>query len=116
MKRLVPELGDYEFENDLYGLKDAEVIRTPFVLTSKSTSKAVKAYRRALKPHEMNIILNLAGDDLVLCKVEDMEPVKNRYEKEISDFKYYYRRYFVNWKTRIYFYFSQMKYKLKIRG
>jgi len=116
LKRFVPDLGDYEFETDLYGLKDADVIHTPYVLTSKSTSKAVRSYRRSLKPHEMNIILNLPGDDLALCKVEDMAPVKNSYDREISDFKYHYRRYFVNWKTRIYFYFSQMKYKLKIGG
>ncbi|MFO7669628.1 MAG: hypothetical protein R6W31_08230 [Bacteroidales bacterium] len=115
LKQLVPDLAGYEFETDLYGLKDTEVIKTSHVITSKSSSQVIRGYRRSLKPHEMNIILNLPGDDLLLCRTEHMKPLKNRYDRLILDHQYYYNRYFVNWKIRIYFKLSELISKLKIR-
>jgi hypothetical protein len=93
VKLLNPELKEYSFEMDLYGHKNIHHISTPFMITSKRVRSYIRSFGRSLKPHDSNIILNLPGDDFVLCKTSDVLPYKHRTRKEVLNFKYFYTRH-----------------------
>ena len=108
-KRLAPPLAQYDFEFDLYGLKKISDIKTPFVITIKPTRKPIKTYRRALKPQELNVILDNRGEDITLCRAEDILPVGNSHAQKINNFKYYYTIQNLGWKVQIYSYLQRIK-------
>lgn len=108
---LSSHLDDYSFELDLYGVKDLEQVKTPYLITSRPSVKPIMGFRRALKPHEMNVILNLEGTDFSLSKVEDVRPIANKYETAISNYKYFYNRRPIGWKAQAYNYFIRFKNK-----
>jgi len=105
LKHLSSGFDEYEIELDLYGTKDPGQIKSSFVITSKASSNPIKRYRRALKPHEMNVIMELPGDDLCLSKTEDILPVKNKHQRKIDNHKYFYTRRIIGLKTQLYNYY-----------
>jgi hypothetical protein len=102
IKYFCPDLRDYSFELDLYGIKNLEKTKVPFMLTIRPSRAAVRGYKRALKPHEMNIILNLKGDEIRLCKTSDIIVEPMTYERRYADFKYYYDNFLSGFKLSIY--------------
>lgn len=112
VKQLSPHLRDYSFEFDLYGSKIPQKVNTPYLITSKPARNPVVGFKRALKPHEMNVILNLRGDDIVLCKTEDLLTEANSHGRRISNYKYFYTRNILGWKTLAYSYFQRFKQRL----
>ncbi len=91
---LSPELKDYAVELDLYGNKEISAIRTPYVVTSKMARNILWSYRRALKPHDLNIILGLKGTDLFFCLKQDLiERVNNTGIRDFHNYKYFYCRH-----------------------
>ena len=110
VKRFNSHLADYSFEMDLYGLKDLNHIKKPYLITSKPASAKLWGYKRALKPHDINVLLNLRGDDLRFCKKENITAESYRYERYLSDYEYYYRNFLNGLDLKIY---SRLKkYKL----
>ena len=65
-KRWNPLLAEYDITMDLYGTKDLEAISSSYVITLKDSSNPVRSFRRAMKPHEMNILFDLQGGDFHL--------------------------------------------------
>ena len=61
-KKLVPDLGGYDFEVDLLGQKPFNQITTKYLLTSKKGSGPIMTFGLYMKPMEMNIIENIRGD------------------------------------------------------
>lgn len=110
---LSTHLNDYAFELDLYGVKDLEQVKTPYLITSRPSVNPTMGFKRALKPHEMNVILNLEGKDFSLSRVEDIRPIANKYETAISNYKYFYNRRPVGWKAMAYNYFIRFKNKVR---
>lgn len=110
IKRLSVEEINYDFELDLYGSKEIDKIKTPYVITSRPCHHPIKGYRRALKPHEMNVIFNLEGSDLSLCKKEDIILRKMNSAERLSEFKYYYTNSIRGTKFFIYRYFRKRKW------
>jgi hypothetical protein len=108
-------LHEYSYELDLYGTKDLKRTKKPYVITSRLSSRPLKGFKRALKPHEMNIILNLQGQEFVLTRVEDVLPVNNRYERILSNYKYFYTRYILGSKTQVYYYLTRIRSKISDR-
>ena len=104
VKKFCPELGEYDFEMDLYGLKLPDLIDTPYVITSKPSKKKIMGFKRALKPHDLNVLMNLKGEELVLCKKEDLLPFKNKYKKTLTDYLYYYDNYLNGIKFSVYYF------------
>lgn len=100
----------YDFELDLYGSKEIRHINASYVITSRPSRKSIKGYRRALKPHEMNIIMDLEGDDLVLCKKEDVIVKKQDSEELLAEFSYYYTDFIKGTKFMIYRFFRNWKW------
>lgn len=60
-KKLNPQLSEYEFEVDLYGMKPIQKINTDLWLTSKSGTKALMTFGLRMRPMEINIIENIKG-------------------------------------------------------
>jgi hypothetical protein len=112
VKKITPSLKEYQFEMDLYGLKEPQKIKSEYIITSRPVRKFLSGFQRSLKPHEMNIILGLTGNDLFLCKTTDILEKKKSYVKKISDFKYYYSRYFPSKKLSFYLTFLKWMNKL----
>jgi len=72
---------------DLYGNKDLENVKTEYILTSKLASEPIRSFARKLKPHELNIIQNISGNEIRLAKISNCEN-KKKYRK--SELSYYY--------------------------
>jgi hypothetical protein len=102
VKYFLPSLKDFQFELDLYGHKEISKIKSPFVITSRPVKKYITGYQRSLKPHDSNIIFDLKGNEFFLCEKSDILEKKASYAKRISDFKYFYSRYFPSKKLSIY--------------
>jgi len=83
----------YNFAVDLYGNKNPEVIKEDYLLTTKKSTKYLYGYAREMKPHEMNVFFNIPGNDIVLCKKDDLLPETGREKilKFVKKFNYYYR-------------------------
>jgi hypothetical protein len=110
IKQFSTKLRSYEFETDLYGMKDMSKIRKPYIITSRPVIKYLWSYARALKPHDMNIILDLEGHDLFFTRNEDVIPVENKPKKELSNYKYFYSSIIIGKKAFLFEYLK--KYKL----
>ncbi len=98
LKSLAPELLGMDLEVDLYGKK--EKLNSEFVITSKPTKAQVESYERSMKPHELNVILGIPGNDLHLSRVKDVlffprTPddllLMNNMEAFIEEYGYFYR-------------------------
>lgn len=110
VKRLAIEQINYDFELDLYGSKGLDKIRAPYVITSRPCTNPIKGYRRALKPHEMNILFNLEGSDLNLCKKEDVILGEMDSAERLAEFKYFHTSYIRGTKFFVYRYFRRRKW------
>ncbi len=93
---------NYSFELDLYGIKSLEQLTVPYMITIRPSREYVKGFKRALKPHEMNIILDLTGDEIRLCKTGDIIDIPMTYERRYADFKYYYDNFLSGFRLSIY--------------
>lgn len=110
VRKLAVEQIDYDFELDLYGSKGIAKIKSPYVITSRPCHKPVKGYRRALKPHEMNVLLNLEGNELNLCKKEDIIVREMDSAERLAEFKYFHTSYIRGTKFFVYRYFRHRKW------
>lgn len=81
-------LKNYDFEVDLYGLKDIHKIRKEYILTCKSSQKYIFLFSRELHPHETDILLNLEGNKFKLCKLKDVSSNNINLLKKLSDIYY----------------------------
>jgi len=89
IKRFNKELSDYDFESDVYGFKDLQYVKTPYLLSSKNTLNAKCGWERRLKPEINNVLLNQIGDFYSLGKTGGFIQ-KNHIKSLKEDFLYYY--------------------------
>lgn len=79
IKELCPKLNDFDFEVDFYGEKPID-FDAEFVLTSRRYKKALFSFGARMKPLTENVIHEIEGEELVLCRKEDLALTeKNRY-------------------------------------
>jgi len=64
LKKFVKELEDYDFEVDLYGMKNKREVILDYIITTQYLSCSVRSFGRNLKPHEHNICENISGDEI----------------------------------------------------
>jgi hypothetical protein len=112
IKILNPSLVEYPFEMDLYGTKEIESFSSSMVITLKNGSNPIRSYKRALKPHEMNIIFDLPGEDFHLYNKEDILPEKGKHIRRVDNYKYFYSRNILGWKAQLYNYYLKLKYRI----
>ena len=98
LKEMNKKLESYDFSVDLYGHKNAAKIKEEFLLTTKNCREYSAGFSRSLKPHEMNIVMDLHGEEIFLCRKKDLIPsgLIDRADKFISDFNYFYRTTLLN--------------------
>lgn len=72
LKHYAYYLNAYDFEVDLYGMKNRDNIRTKYVLTRQESRETIKSFGREIKPHEVNIIENIDGDEIRLTRTKCM--------------------------------------------
>lgn len=80
LKLYNPKLRDYDFSVDLLGLKNN--LKTEYVLTTRKTNNPILSFSSLMKPTELSVVLNVAGDKGVsLTKVCDIIHEKS-YERK----------------------------------
>lgn len=77
LSKLNKELLEYDFDVDLYGVKDKKEIKTEYILTTQKVTDPIKCYGRYIKPHELNVIENIAGNDIFFVKTKNMHGYKS---------------------------------------
>jgi hypothetical protein len=79
VKNLYPSLSSVDFEVDMYGEKPVEG-NSEYVLTSKRSKKAISSYASRMRPLLQNVLNEIEGEDIVLCRREDLTLTeKNRF-------------------------------------
>ncbi len=74
MTRLSHHLEGFDFEMDLNGTKARSNIRHPYVVTSQPCRSPVRTWGLHLFPREANIVAEIPGTELKLCRKEDLRP------------------------------------------
>jgi hypothetical protein len=67
------KLSGFDFEMDMYGRKELRSIKSPYLLSSKTTNNAIVGWDRRLKPEINNILLNQEGNVFSLAETADFE-------------------------------------------
>tara|TARA_B100001250_G_scaffold188793_1_gene162219 strand:- start:6314 stop:8485 length:2172 start_codon:yes stop_codon:yes gene_type:complete len=62
----LPKLKKYEYQVDLYGIKDLDIIDEKYLLTSRSTKKPIITWGKGMQPHVLNIINEISGNSFSL--------------------------------------------------
>ena len=78
-----------DIEFDLYGTKKLNKIKSKYLVSIKNCNVPIKIYSRELKPHELNLICELEGDDISFGLTKDFDDnIKSSVKKE--NFKYFW--------------------------
>ena len=77
IKKMNSQLEQYDFEVDLYGMKNKKNIAKEYVLSKQDFSEYVASFGRHLKPQEMNIYEDIKGTDFFIGKRECMDEYKS---------------------------------------
>lgn len=73
LKSLCPDLKRYDFEVDIFGNKPLESISSEYILTSKRAVNVIAmSFGSVMKPLLQNVLHEIAGDDLLLCRKENV--------------------------------------------
>lgn len=115
LNRLTDKLKDFDFEVDLYGRKDS--YSKPYVITGRPVRNAIFQYEKSMKPHEMNVIMDIRGEDISLAKIDDVIMAPQTMKGFLSEFAYFYTSLFSTDKLiEILKYRIKNKIKLKLHS
>jgi hypothetical protein len=73
LRRLGAGSNDGEFEVDLYATKAPGVARHSLILTSRPARRALRTYGLRMYPPELNFVYGVAGTEVSLARVEDVD-------------------------------------------
>jgi hypothetical protein len=99
MKRLAPFLGHYDFAVDLYGMKPVSHVQSRYILTIRQVAEPILTFGREMKPHEMNVIRNIPGNDILLAATRNcpdppyLRKLLKVHEKQELAYRYPMREY-----------------------
>jgi len=85
-----PNLTNYKYTVDLYGMKTRHEIKTKYLLTSKKCSSHLLSFARELKPIESNIIFELGGNDIFLTTFDQCIMAKHQAVLSPGDLNYFF--------------------------
>ena len=71
LKRMNSGLGKYDFTVDIYGNRSLD-FSSEYVLTSRRGLHVEKAFGAQMKPLVQNVVNDIPGDDLILCRKDDL--------------------------------------------
>ena len=72
IKRLAPAFRDADFDVDLNATKDRQHLTAEHALTARACSNPLRSFALALKPPEANLIFNVVGKGINLCRTADI--------------------------------------------
>ncbi|HMD79758.1 MAG TPA: hypothetical protein VKE92_00535, partial [Anaerolineales bacterium] len=72
VKQIVPALSDWDFDVDLNATKAPHHLTADFVLTTRACANPVKTFALAMRPLEANLIFNVDGTGINLCRRSDV--------------------------------------------
>lgn len=72
IKKMQPDLAEYDFDVDLYGNKRLENIHKQFCITANHVKQSMKSWGCKTVPHETNIMLNVPGNAFNLARTENV--------------------------------------------
>ncbi|MFZ1745611.1 MAG: glycosyltransferase family A protein [Nitrospirales bacterium] len=90
LSRFCKDLQDYDFEVDLYGTKNLKRVVKSYILTSKRANKRKFGFALELRPAEMNVIMGIRGEDVSLCRKEDVSEKPQTVSDAFRKFVYFY--------------------------
>lgn len=73
LDRMTDALRGVAYAVDLYAAKPRELLRSDFALTARPRRAALRTFGRVLWPMEANVIDGTPGDEIALCRVQDLE-------------------------------------------
>lgn len=73
-KRLVPELGQFDFVTDFYGQRDKTAVPAEYVLTTQPSARPHKSWGLVMRPPVANLIHHIKGNGIHLTKPEHVDP------------------------------------------
>lgn len=85
--QMVPELKEYKFVVDLFGLKNLEYFEEEYVLTRTPSSRPLMKFGMQFRPFVMNVVNHLPGDNIVLTHKKDLLPANG---SAMKPYRYYY--------------------------
>jgi hypothetical protein len=94
MNRLTDKLKAYDYEIDLYGRK--EFFSKPYVITARPVRESICQFEKSMKPHEMNIVMDIKGQDISLAKSEDVIMAPQTMKAFLAEYAYFYTSPFMN--------------------
>lgn len=84
---LFNKYSDIEF--DLYGTKRIHKIKSKYLISTKNCKTPIKTFGLIMKPHEINILNNIEGNDIYFGLTKDFqEDINDKFIKK--RFKYYW--------------------------
>jgi len=72
IKKFNKRLAPYNFDVDLYGVKSYSNLKSTYVLTSRKVQCIKFSFGLEMMPHELNVICDIEGDDILFAKVEEL--------------------------------------------
>ncbi len=92
-KKLNADLKNYDFESDLYGVKEINKINSDFILTSRKSKfgTVIKSFDLKMKPMELNIKYNIDGNFFNLIKLRKNEKLVFNALTKIKIYEYFYK-------------------------
>ena len=72
LKQLVPALRDRDLDVDLHATKKSRHLKAEYVITTRACKAVLKTFALAMQPPEANIIFNVQGTGINLCRRSDI--------------------------------------------
>lgn len=102
LNRLTDQLSGYDYSVDLNGSKSAIKVNTPYVLTTRPCRNPIRAWGCELHPREVNIVMNVFGNEIVLCRKQDVRRGRlAHWQMRRRHYEYGQRRYAVSISDRV---------------
>jgi len=81
-------LRNYDYEMDIYGSKPIGKISRPFLLSTRSAIKFERSWDLSMKPAELNIAEDIAGDQIRFGRTRDF--ARDQYVCTKETYNYYF--------------------------
>lgn len=102
LNRLTDALSAYDYTVDLNASKSAQKISTPYVLTTRPCRAPIHTWGCELHPREANLAMNVNGDEIVLCRAEDVRrDWLAHWQMRCRHYDYAHRRHAVSFRDRL---------------
>ena len=72
----------YDYVVDLYGTRDLNKVRAPYVLTTRRPGRFLHSFGRELIPMELNVIETVPGEGIWFCEREALRETRQEHDRK----------------------------------